>query len=111
MVQTQGGADGVFIDGTGRRTINSCHYKTCGASQDQCCQFSAQDDEDYNQGLKLALLRLREENHSLDPDNIMIGNGLMNYDFNAGHGNPTYEDYKDTVDGFCMEHVMGFEVC
>ena len=70
----------------------------------------AEDDEDYNQGLKLALLRLREENHALDPDNIMIGNGLMNYDFNAGHGNPTYDDYKDTVDGFCMEHVMGFEV-
>ena len=46
----------------------------------------------------------------MDPDNIMIGNGLMNYDFNAGNGNPTYDNYKDTVDGFCMEHVMGFEV-
>ena len=43
VIQTQGGADGVFIDGTGRRTISNCHYKTCGASQDQCCQFSAQD--------------------------------------------------------------------
>ena len=57
-----------------------------------------------------ALITLREETHRLDPGNVMIGNGLMNYDFNAGHGNPTYDDYKDTVDGFCMEHVMGFEV-
>ena len=40
----------------------------------------------------------------------MIGNGLQNYDFNAGNGNPTYDDYKDLVDGFCMEHLMGFEV-
>ena len=40
----------------------------------------------------------------------MIGNGLMNYDFNAGNGNPVYDDYRDFVDGFCMEHTMGFEV-
>ena len=40
----------------------------------------------------------------------MIGNGLMNYDFNAGNGNPVYDDFRDFVDGFCMEHTMGFEV-
>ena len=34
----------------------------------------------------------------------------MNYDFNAGNGNPVYDDYRDFVDGFCMEHTMGFEV-
>ena len=61
VIKTQGGADGVFIDGTGRRTLQNCNYKTCGASQDQCCQFSPQDEEDYNQGLKMALLRLRED--------------------------------------------------
>ena len=34
----------------------------------------------------------------------------MNYDFNAGNGNPVYDDFRDFVDGFCMEHTMGFEV-
>ena len=57
-----------------------------------------------------ALLQLKQENKEINPENFMIGNGLMNYDFNAGNGNPVYDDYKDVVDGFCMEHVMGFEV-
>ena len=39
----------------------------------------------------------------------MIGNGLVNYDFNAGNGNPDYDFYVDKLDGFCMEHVMAFE--
>ena len=56
------------------------------------------------------MLQLKQENKEINPENIMIGNGLMNYDFNAGNGNPVYDDYKDLVDGFCMEHVMGFEV-
>ena len=55
-------------------------------------------------------MQLKQENKEINPDNIMIGNGLQNYDFNAGNGNPTYDDYKDLVDGFCMEHLMGFEV-
>ena len=41
--------------------------------------------------------------------NIVIGNGLQNYDFNAGHGNPTYDLFVDKLDGFCMEHLMAFE--
>ena len=56
------------------------------------------------------MLQLKQENKEINPDNIMIGNGLQNYDFNAGNGNPTFDDYKDLVDGFCMEHLMGFEV-
>ena len=40
----------------------------------------------------------------------MIGNGLMNYDFNAGNGNPSYDLFIDKLDGFCMEHLMAFEV-
>ena len=56
------------------------------------------------------MLQLKQANKELNPDNIMIGNGLMNYDFNAGNGNPVYDDYRDFVDGFCMEHTMGFEV-
>ena len=57
-----------------------------------------------------ALLSLKEQNQEINSDNFMIGNGLMNYDFNAGNGNPVYDGYRDFVDGFCMEHTMGFEV-
>ena len=57
-----------------------------------------------------ALLQLKQQNKDIDPQNIMIGNGLMNYDFNAGNGNPVFDDYRHLVDGFCMEHTMGFEV-
>ena len=39
----------------------------------------------------------------------MIGNGLFNYDFNSGHGNPVYDAWVDVLDGFCMEHLMSFE--
>ena len=110
MRNTNGGSNGVFIDGTGYKTLLNCHYRTCGADQSQCCVFSEQADSEYNEGLKLTLLQLKQENKMISPDNIMIGNGLMNYDFNAGNGNPVYDDYRDLVDGFCMEHVMGFEV-
>jgi len=106
---TDGGANGAFIDGTGHQTLINCHYKTCGQDQAQCCVFSEADEQEYNEGLKLALLSLLEENKKIDPDNFMIGNGLMNYDFNAGNGNPVYDDFRDFVDGFCMEHTMGFE--
>ena len=58
-----------------------------------------------------ALLQLKQQNKDIHPKNIMIGNGLMNYDFNAGNGNPVFDDYRHLVDGFCMEHTMGFEVC
>ena len=33
----------------------------------------------------------------------------MNYDFNAGNGNPNYDMFVELLDGFCMEHVMVFE--
>ena len=39
----------------------------------------------------------------------MIGNGIFNYDFNGGHGNPDYDLFVDILDGFCMEHLMSFE--
>ena len=29
----------------------------------------------------------------------MIGNGLMNYDFNAGNGNPAFDLFVDKLDG------------
>ena len=47
----------------------------------------------------------------LPEGSLIIGNGLQNYDFNAGLGNPTYELFVDVVDGFSMEHMMAFEVC
>ena len=31
--------------------------------------------------------------------NLMIGNGLMNYDFNAGNGNPAFDLFVDKLDG------------
>ena len=33
----------------------------------------------------------------------------MNYDFNAGNGNPNYDMFVEMLDGFCMEHMMVFE--
>ena len=41
--------------------------------------------------------------------NLMIGNGLFNYDFNGGNENPSYDLFVDKLDGFCMEHLMSFE--
>ena len=53
MRATAGGANGVFIDGTGYKTLLNCHYKTCGPDQSQCCVFSEAADQEYNEGLKL----------------------------------------------------------
>ena len=39
----------------------------------------------------------------------MIGNGLQNYDFLNGDGNPSFDLFVDKLDGFCMEHMMAFE--
>ena len=64
----------------------------------------------YNSNLKGMIAAIRELKQSLPDDNIVIGNGLQNYDFNAGHGNPSYDIFVDVLDGFCMEHVMAFEV-
>ena len=55
---TNGGANGVFIDGTGYKTLLNCHYKTCGPDKNQCCVFSEQEDSDYNEGLKLVSFKL-----------------------------------------------------
>ena len=66
--------------------------------------------EAFNQGILLAVGSMKDQIHELASDHILIGNGLINYDFNAGNGNPLYEDFVDLLDGFCMEHVMGFEV-
>ena len=62
---TAGGANGVFIDGTGHQTLINCHYKTCGQDQTQCCVFSEADEQDYNEGLKLV------KTTKLDKDDFM----------------------------------------
>ena len=82
----------------------------CGEDRSSPCEFSAESEEAFNQGILLAVQALKDQIHELDPENILIGNGLMNYDFNAGKGNPTYDAFVDLADGFCMEHVLGFEV-
>ena len=84
--------------------------QTCGVDEQSCCEFTVEDEADYNSGLVTAVAELRAANKELSMENILIGNGLMNYDFNSGNGNPNYDQYVDSVDGFCMEHVMGFEV-
>ena len=61
------------------------------------------------QGLVAAVGNLHTNLHSLDPKYILIGNGLQNYEFNAGEGNPRYDLFLDVVDGFSMEHMMAFE--
>ena len=43
--------------------------------------------------------QLVSDHPSLFVSNLMIGNGLMNYDFNAGNGNPSYDLFVDKLDG------------
>jgi len=109
VTASNGGAGGVFLDGTGWKTLTNCHHKTCGPDQDSCCEISASVEEEFNIGLGEAVTELGHAIHDLDPSNLMIGNGLMNYDFNAGNGNPAYDLFVDKLDGFCMEHLMAFE--
>ena len=90
--------------------MTNCHFKTCGEDQASCCEFSEEAEDAFNEGIIQAVAAMRDRIHELNEENIFIGNGLMNYDFNAGNGNPTYETFVDLLDGFCMEHVMGFEV-
>ena len=52
---------------------------------------------------------LQRKIHHLNSDNLVIGNGLQNYEFNAGDGNPRFDLFVDVVDGFSMEHMMAFE--
>ena len=66
-----------------------------------------QDEIDFNQAMVQSVNELRAK---LPQDNIIVGNGLKNYDFNAGLGNPSYDLFVDAVDGFSMEHMMAFEV-
>ena len=110
MLQTNGGANGVFLDGTDRKSLQNCRLKTCGEDKKSCSVFSQESEDSFHQGLLLAVASMRDQLHAIDSDYILIGNGLMNYDFNAGNGNPVYEDFVDILDGFCFEHVMAFEV-
>ena len=100
----------MFLDGTDRKKLQNCRLKKCGEDKASCCIFSPESEEAFNQGILSAVASLRDQIHELDPEYLLIGNGLMNYDFHNGNGNPTYENYVDVLDGFCMEHVMGFEV-
>ena len=56
-----------------------------------------------------AVGNLHSKLHSLNPEYILIGNGLQNYEFNAGDGNPRFDLFVDVLDGFSMEHMMAFE--
>ena len=109
MRRTNGGANGIFIDGTHEQSFQNCHFKTCGQDQTSCCIFSEDSEKAINEATVLAVSELRKEIHDLNEDNLVVGNGLQNYDFNAGRGNPSFDLYVDHVDGFCMEHVMAFE--
>ena len=104
---TQGQGSGVFIDGLHKIVLSNCHYKTCGPHEDQCCEMTEQDEMDFNNAMVQSVTELRAK---LPQDNIILGNGLQNYDFNAGLGTPTYDLFVDAVDGFSMEHMMAFEV-
>lgn len=104
-----GGAHGVFLDGIHLEHLASCRHKTCGEEGDSCCVFSSDSEEEYNQAKAGAVSDLTKEMHAIDQEYVVIGNGLQNYDFNAGNGNPVFDLYYDKLDGFCMEHVMAFE--
>lgn len=109
VTESGGGAGGVFLDGTDWKSLAGCKYKTCGEAQDACCHFTEEEEVEYNNGLGQAVVKLGEGIHALDPSNLVIGNGLMNYDFNAGNGTPNYDLFVEMLDGFCMEHMMVFE--
>ena len=109
VVQSGGGGNGVFLDGIHLEHLASCRYKTCGEEGDSCCVFSSQSEEEYNKAKAGAVAALTKELHDLDQGYLVMGNGLQNYDFNAGNGNPVFDLYYDKLDGFCMEHVMAFE--
>ena len=55
------------------------------------------------------MLAIGELKKKLKVSDIIIGNGLHNYNFIRGRGNPKYDFLVDALDGFCMEHVMSFE--
>ena len=82
------------MDGTQELHLANCGIETCGEDGRSCCEFSQE---------------LQSKVHSLDPVYFVIGNGLQNYEFNAGDGNPRYDLFVDVVDGFSMEHMMAFE--
>ena len=48
ILASGGAADGVFIDGLHKIHLANCHYNTCGADHDQCCDMSQQDEDDFN---------------------------------------------------------------
>ena len=52
---------------------------------------------------------LQRKIHNLSSEYLVIGNGLQNYEFNAGDGNPRYDLFVEVLDGFTMEHMMAFE--
>ena len=98
------------MDFTVKRKMQYCRIKTCGKDKSSCCTFSPKSEDAYNEGIKLALSELSDQLHALDPSYILIGNGIQNYDFNAGRGNPAYDEFVDILDGFCFEHTMAFSV-
>ena len=97
------------MDGTHELHLADCGIKTCGEDGRSCCEFSSQDEEEFTQGLVSAVGILHTKLHNLNPDYILIGNGLQNYEFNAGDGNPRFDLFVDVLDGFSMEHMMAFE--
>merc|ERR1719348_626458 len=106
---TGGGSQGVFLDGLRRSDLSKCIHRTCGEDGASCCQFTLEDEEAYHEARGAATAELTRQLHLLDPSYVLIGNGIMEYDFNAGQGNPTLDFYLDKIDGYCMEHVMAFE--
>jgi len=106
---SQGMSQGVFLDGLSLMSLADCHIKTCGEDKKSCCIFSKDEEEDYNGARGAAVLSLRNQLHEIDPENVLYGNGIFNYDFYAGLGNRVLEFYLDKIDGLCMEHLMAFE--
>merc|ERR1711964_77590 len=113
-----GGAHGVFLDGIHLEHLASCRHKTCGEEGDSCCVFSSQSEEEYNQAKGGAVSDLTKEIHDIDQEYVVIGNGLQNYDFNAGNGNPVLIFITTSWTGFvwsmswhlrvltCMQRVL-----
>ena len=48
------------------------------------------------------VLSMSSSTHTSTLSNLMIGNGLMNYDFNAGNGNPAFDLFVDKLDGLLI---------
>lgn len=89
----QSGADGVFLDGTG------------GQDYAGMAKISQQRSDEINAKAMAAVAAYRAAAKSVQPDLLVIGNGLTEYPYPPDHGMAQLA----YLDGVCIEHFGAFE--